>query len=57
MSGTNIEKRLVRKLFVNKANNQLSITIPKKALFKFENGKKVEITPKKVRIKIEEFLE
>lgn len=46
-----MDKSLVRKIFKNKANNQYSITLPKKI---FDKSK---IKPKKIRINVEELFE
>lgn len=45
-----IDKEIVRKLFLNKRNNQVSLTLPKDMF----RDKKM---PKKIKLKIEELLE
>jgi hypothetical protein len=50
-------KTITRKLHKNKRNNQFSLTLPKKILCELKEGKETKIrNPKKVKIKIEEFL-
>jgi hypothetical protein len=50
-----IDKTIIRKLFKNKRNNQISITLPRELFVKWKEGKATKINPKKARIRIEEF--
>lgn len=50
-----IDKSITRKLFKNKRNNQISITLPRELFSKLKDGKIVKIHPKRAKFRIEEF--